>query len=77
MSDWIDELLDDQCSMWQIGMIEQLLVTSAVNFLYLDITLNDLTYHEAEIIIKDLQENDCPKDPQEQFKRMCKQGVFK
>ena len=78
MSDWIDDILEDeQCSMWQIGFIEQLMITSASNFLYEDINLNDLTYNEAEKIIKDLRENDCPKDTQEQFKAMCRAGVFK
>ena len=78
MSDWIDDILEDEeCSMWQVGFIEQLMITSASNFLYEDINLNDLTYNEAEKIIKDLRENDCPKDTQEQFKQMCRAGVFK
>ena len=77
MSDWIDDILEDEeCSMWQIGFIEQLMITSASNFLYEDINLNDLTYNEAEKIIKNLRENDCPKDTQEQFKAMCRAGVF-
>lgn len=76
--DWIDDVLEDEeCSMWQIGFIEQLLITSASNIFYFDINLNDLTYNEAEEIIKDLRENDRPKDTQEQFKQMCRAGVFK
>ena len=69
--DWIDEILDDEeCSLWQISFIEQLLITSAANFLYQNTNLNDLTYNEAEEIIK------CPQSPQEQYKLMCKAGVF-
>jgi len=75
--DWIDEILDDEeCSLWQISFIEQLLITSAANFLYQNTNLNDLTYNEAEEIIKDLRENNCPQSPQEQYKLMCKAGVF-
>jgi len=80
MTDWIDDVLEDgdkECTMWQIGFIEQLMVTSASNYSYSNINLNDLTYNEAEEIIKDLRENDCPKDTQEQFKKMCRAGVFK
>lgn len=75
--DWIDEVLDDQCEMWQIGLIEGLLQTSAANYLYNSINFNDLTYHEAEEIIKELYENNCPTDPKEQFKQMCRRGIFK
>jgi hypothetical protein len=75
--DWIDDVLDDQCEMWQIGLIEGLLQTSAANYLYSNINFNDLTFYEAEEIIKELYENNCPTDPKEQFKQMCKRGVFK
>ena len=78
MNDWIDEILEDeQCSLWQMAFIEQLFLTSASEFLYRNINLNDLTYNEAEEIIKDLRENDCPKDPKDQFAKMHKAGVFK
>ena len=78
MSDWIDEILEDEeCTLWQISFIEQLMITSAANFLYYNINLNDLTYKDAEKIIKVLRENDCPKDPQDQFRKMSKAGVFK
>lgn len=75
--DWIDDFLDDECTLWQIGIIESLLHTSAANLLYSNINFNDLTFYEAEEIIKELYENNCPLDPQEQFKQMCKRGVFK
>ena len=33
--DWIDEILEDEpCSLWQIGKIESLLVTSSAQHLY-------------------------------------------
>lgn len=76
--DWIDEVLEDEiCGLWQIGIIEQLLITSGVNYLYENIDFNTLTANEAENIIKDLQENNCPKDPKEQYKIMQRKGVFK
>ena len=75
--DWIDEILEDEpCSLWQIGKIESLLVTSSAQHLYENINFNELTYYEAEEIIKDLWENDCPKDPRDQFERMRRGGVF-
>ena len=69
--DWIDDILEDeQCSCVQMGIIEGLLLTSSVNYLYENINLNELTYIEADKIIKDLRENDCPRDPKKQFKKM-------
>ena len=76
--DWIDEVLDDEpCSGWQIGVIEGLLTTSSANFLYTNINLNELTQNEADEIIKDLRENDNPRDPKYQLERMFKSGMFK
>lgn len=65
--DWIDDLLDDEASLVQLGIIEQLLNTSSVNYLYENINLTELTYGEAEEIIRDLRENDNPRDPRDQF----------
>lgn len=67
--DWIDDFLDDQCSLVQMGIIEQLLITSSVSNEYNNINLNDLTYGEAEEAIKNLRENDNPRDTREQFYR--------
>jgi len=76
--DWIDEILDDEeITGWQIGIIEGLLITSSAKHLYQNINIIDLTYNEAEEIIKDLYENNCPQDPKDQYKLMCKRGVFK
>ncbi len=75
--DWIDDILEDeQCSCVQMGIIESLLLTSSANYLYGHINLNELTYNEAEKIIKVLYENNCPTDPQDQYKLMYKRGVF-
>ena len=75
--DWIDEVLEDEeCTVVQMGIIESLLVTSAANYLYQNINLNELTYNEAEEIIKVLYENNCPTDTREQYKYMFKRGVF-
>jgi hypothetical protein len=71
---WIDNLLDDQCSSFQVGIIEQLLTTSGAAIKYKDINLNKLTYDEAEIIIRQLREDDRPRDPREQFYRMFGKG---
>lgn len=65
--DWIDDFLDDQCSFVQMGIIEQLLITSSVSNEYNNINLNELTYGEADEIIKNLRENDNPRDTREQF----------
>jgi len=77
-NDWIDDVLDDEeCSLYQIGKIESLLVTSASNIYYENINLETLTYNEAEAIIQDLYTNNCTTDTREQFKQMSRAGVFK
>ena len=76
--DWIDEILDDdEANMWQIGKIEGLMQTSSSGYLYQNIELTELTYNEAEEIIKDLYENNNPTDPKDQYQIMYKRGVFK
>jgi len=72
--DWIDEHLDDQCSLYQMGRIEQLLHTSATATQYSNINLNDLTYGEAADIIRDLEENDCPRDCRDQFQEVLRRN---
>lgn len=68
---WVDEFFEeDECTLYQISVIESLLKTSASSFLYDEIDISSLTYNEAETIIKDLRENDKPIDPREQFKQM-------
>jgi|TARA_B110000908_G_C10197597_1_gene423746 hypothetical protein len=77
MSDWIDDILEDElCSMWQIGFIEQLMQTSAITREYDNINFDNLTYNEAEKIIQNLRENDWPRDPKDQYQEMFKRGVF-
>ena len=77
MKDWIDEVLDDEiCSITQMGIIEGLLVTSAVNYLYEPINFNELTYIQANEIIKDLRENNRPADPKRQYEQMLSNRMF-
>ena len=76
--DWLEELLDDEpISNSQIAIIEGLL--SRVP--YDPETVNDiemgllhLTYEEAHQLIVTLKEDEIPKDPREQFKKMFKYG---
>jgi hypothetical protein len=79
VKDWIDDILeeDEQCTMWQIGFIEQLMITSSSNCSYTNISLNDLTYNEAQDIIDDLYENNNPTDTRQQYEKMRRAGVFK
>tara|TARA_R110001632_G_scaffold105752_1_gene215264 strand:+ start:344 stop:595 length:252 start_codon:yes stop_codon:yes gene_type:complete len=73
-NDWIDEHFNDECSFYQIGRIEQLLYTSAIAKQYLNINLNDLTYGEAAEIIRNLEENDCPRDCRDQFQEVLRRN---
>jgi hypothetical protein len=76
--DWIDEILEDEeCSGWQMGIIEGLLHTSSANYLYGNINLNELTNNEANEIIRVLRENDNPRDPKHQLEKMFRNGMFK
>ena len=65
--DWIDEFFDDECTLTQIGIIESLCNTSSTGYLYTNIDFTKLTYGEAQEIIRDLRENDNPRDPRDQF----------
>jgi hypothetical protein len=70
---WVDEFFqDEECSLYQISMIETLMKTSSAAYLYQEIDITELTYEEANEIIKELRENDNPIDPREQFNRMFK-----
>ena len=73
--DWIDDLLDDEpINSWQIGMIEQLLITSSASCLYDNIKIEELTNEEASEIIFKLKENDNPRDPKDQFYKIFGKG---
>jgi hypothetical protein len=73
--DWIDDLLDDEpINVWQIGMIEQLLITSSASCLYDNIKIEELTNEEASEIIFKLKENDNPRDPKDQFYKIFGKG---
>ena len=72
--DWIDDLLDDSCELYQIAIIESLMKTSSVADEYSDVAIDELTILEADDVITHLYENDNPADPREQFKRMFRDG---
>ena len=72
--DWIDDLLDDSCELYQIAIIESLMKTSSVANEYSDVAIDELTILEADDVITHLYENDNPTDPREQFKRMFRDG---
>jgi len=85
MSDdsWIDEILDGKpseltYSQW-LTIEGNINLTSFTNQMKNDILnrINDLTELEAEEIITKMYENRYEKDTQKQWKRMCKDGVFK
>ena len=76
--DWLEELLDDEpISNSQIAIIEGLL--SIVPYdpetvKDIEMGLLHLTYEEAHQLIVTLKEDEIPKDPREQFKKMFKYG---
>ena len=72
MSDWIDDFFDDRCTLTQISIIESLLNTSSVSYLYLDLDYEKLSIVTADIIISHLKENDNPIDCREQWKKYTK-----
>ena len=72
--DWIDDLLDDSCELYQIAIIESLMKTSSVADEYSDVAIDELTILEADAIITHLYENNNPTDPREQFKKMFAYG---
>jgi len=74
--DWIDEVIDgkpEKSNIYQIGIIEGLQTTSSYRW---DGNIETLTYLEAEELIIKLKENDNPKDPKDQYKKMFRGGMF-
>jgi hypothetical protein len=72
--DWMDDFLDDKSSMYQMMRFEQLMITSSANMNYQHINIEQITYGEAQDIIKDLEENDNPRDCREQFYKIFKRS---
>lgn len=73
-SDWIDEHLKDESSLYQMMRFDQLMITSSANINYEHINIEQSTYGEAQDIIKDLEENDNPRDCREQFYKKIKRN---
>jgi|TARA_B100001939_G_C16843226_1_gene574078 hypothetical protein len=74
--DWIDEHFEDKCSIYQMGRIEQLMVTSSAAENYEHLDIEQLTYEEAKQIIEVLEDNDNPRDCREQFRKILKRNNF-
>ena len=45
--DWIDEFLNDECSLYQLAKIESLMQTSSVAYKYDNVDFHKLTEKEA------------------------------
>ena len=83
MTDWIDEVLDGKPSpithgQWLTieGNIDLTSLTTGVKSEILN-GINDLTELEAEEIITKLYDNRYEKDPQKQWLKMLRDGVFR
>ncbi len=76
--DWIEEYLksgiNDKSSIYQMMRFEQLMITSSSNSKYEHINIEQINYGEAQDIIKDLEENDNPRDCREQFYKIFKRS---
>jgi len=83
MTDWIDEALDGKPS--EITNSQWLTIESNIDFTSLTTqmkseilnSINDLSGIEAEEIINKLYNNRYEKDPQKQWIKMLRDGVFK
>jgi hypothetical protein len=81
--DWIDEALDGKPS--EITNSQWLTIEGNIDFTSLTTTMkadilnriNDLSEQEAEEIITKLYNNRYEKDPQKQWLKMHKDGVFR
>ena len=82
MNDWIDEALDGKPS--EITNSQWLTIEGNIDFTSLTTTMksdimngiNDLSEIEAEEIITKLYNNRYEKDPQKQWLKMFRDGVF-
>ena len=71
--DWITDGKANESTIWQMSAIDSLQRTSSY------VWQGDpaqLSYEEAEILIKKLKENDNLQDPQDQYKKMHRDGMF-
>jgi hypothetical protein len=70
---WIADGKANESTIWQISNIESLQKTSSY---FWQGNPEQLSYEEAEELIKKLKENDNPQDPQDQYRKMFRDGVF-
>lgn len=84
---WIDDILDDiddpivaeTGSFGYLGFVESLIMGSLNTEEQKQIMLNDIdTMRQSEMskLVSELKENQNHKDCREQFREMCKRGVF-
>ncbi len=71
--DWITDGEANKSTIWQMSAIDSLQRTSS--YVWQGDT-EQLSYEEAEQLIKKLKENDNPQDPQDQYRKMFRDGVF-
>ena len=71
--DWITDGEPNKSTIWQMSAIDSLQRTSSYVW---QGDPEQLSYEEAEQLIKKLKENDNPQDPQDQYRKMFRDGVF-
>ena len=82
--DWIDEVVDGKplkAEYWQIDYIDNLLPRTSLTLPYQEEILykiyqKDFSQLEADEIILELKQNEIYNDPRDQYKKMCKSGMF-
>ena len=71
--DWITDGEPNKSTIWQMSANDSLQRTSSYVW---QGDPEQLSYEEAEQLIKKLKENDNPQDPQDQYRKMFRDGVF-
>lgn len=86
--EWLDDLLDDsnnpmlieKPSFGYLGYMESL-INSSINTddfkEHLIDSLDDMPKDELDALMVDLKDNQTHRDCKEQYKEMCKKGIFK
>lgn len=83
-NDWFDEVVDGEpliAEYWQVDYIDNLLPRTSITLEDQELISNRIfqksfTQLEAEQIIIYLKENEVYSDPRDQYKKMCKSGMF-
>tara|TARA_Y100000401_G_C8307357_1_gene217739 strand:- start:1045 stop:1308 length:264 start_codon:yes stop_codon:yes gene_type:complete len=80
--DWFDDLVNGEPT--PITFSQLVTIESKIDYCNLPISyktkilnnLNNYTEIEAELVIKDILDNQIPIDPKDQYKQMRKNGMF-